>query len=488
MSKRRQDAQALWANLDGAHAVLLTGEASTVVTLNAAFIQDHITRQLTKVRIELSEPAKGAVHIVRLISIPQPTGPDRACGQCDTQPCRHHWSLIEAATTLPGKAGALVMAALNLNDTELVPDTDVPGSDIGETFIFTSNTRSWEPAKSALTPLALPFEPATTPPATPELAALVPDPGSLRGAVVNEAACQQITNLSWIGRTVFLLAGPPGTGKSASLAKIAADRKVPHLPITSPDQAKPFTIGLHNGATRLEHSLFVQAVQHPCVIVLEDLHRWEDRLDVLDELEPLLNPSATRFRAVYPVEGGTVDVPIHPEALIAVTTNRPSVAWAGKWLDRWHVVSVRELGTNALIQDAVHTGISVLDKRIVCGQINPADRASTITDITTFANLLTYTIALLNRDPMLSARYSWGTRAAREAMTRFVIGQSHNQIAVEVFAGKLLRDPTLALHTLSSVHTLRGWGTPLISALPFPDGLTDEQYTEAFPSYGGKLA
>ncbi|MCO1581649.1 AAA family ATPase [Crossiella sp. SN42] len=484
LNKRLTAARVLWQSMDELYADVLEGDNSLLITLHGQFVQDNISAQLTKVCIEVTRAA--GFHTVKIIEVAQPVGGSTYCAECQQRPCQHHRAVLEAGAKLAGAAGATLRVTAGLPDDDLVPAGELPSSSGGARRFFSVDKETWEEASPVLSTFSLPFQEVTEQLA-PELAGLVPDLASLAGAVTNDRACAQIANLSRFGRSVFLLAGPPGTAKSASLARIAAIRKVPYLTINSPEQAELFRVGLTGGATKLEHSLLVKAIQGPCVVEFVDLHHWMDRLEVLDALEPLLNPSATRLRAYYPIENGAIDVPIHPGALVAVTTNRPSADISEKWMSRWTAVPFGQPDVAALQADAVQAGTAMLDHLIGEGVVTAAERGAALSEIDQFAQLTVQAVAILNQDHVLAARHTWGTRSAREAVTRRVMGQQPNEIAAAVFAGKLLRDPSLALRALATVHNLQGWGQPKITDLPFRESLTAEQLKAAFPAHEGAL-
>ncbi|MBB4681787.1 AAA family ATPase [Crossiella cryophila] len=484
---RRRKAKALWRQLHDSSAWILDTTDTSVVELTASFTSPCTTAPDTTIRI-LIHHGQGELAKPEFALMYQPTGIGLYCAECPILPCAHHQALLEAGTQLDGQAGAAVREAVD-NIAEFTLGMGEPSAaDFADEhrLVFFPASMRWQKASSALVPIQVP---PLRPPArwSRELGERVPDPCSLTDAVTNEAVEQQLENLTALGRRVFLLAGPSGTGKSATLARIAANRGVPYLTINTPEQIELFRIGLEGGATVLHHSLLVEAIQHPCVIELVDLHRWADRMDVLDAIEPLLNPTAARLQAYYPITGGAIDVAIDPRVLIAGTTNRPSVDFGAKWLERWTVLPVTQLHRDCLARDAYQAGARVLQELVHRGLACASTLDTALEELEKFADLTARTACLLNRNQVLAARYSWGSRAVREAVERRAFGEPANEIAVAVFAGKLPRDPALALHALSLVHGLEGWGTPKVSHLPFSSLVSDQQLQAAFPEIGGTV-
>ncbi|GAA2833638.1 hypothetical protein GCM10010452_72370 [Crossiella cryophila] len=484
---RRRKAKALWLHLGDSSTRLIETDTAAKVELTATFADPQSKRD-TIVRVVVRH-SHGEPATAELVLMWQPSGISLYCdADCVIQPCKHHEALLEAGMQLDGAAGAAVREAMNNIDRFTL------SSGVSEEAEFTDEDRlifipvlmRWHPAAAALRPVQVPpLQPNAC--WSKELCERIPDTGSLARAVTNEAVEQQMENLTALERRVFLLSGPSGSGKSATLARIAARRGVPYLTVNSPEQVELFRVGLESGATVLHHSLLVQAVQQPCVIELVDLHRWADRMDVLDAIEPLLNPTATRLRAYYPITGGAIDVPLDPQALIGVTTNRPSFDFGAKWLERWTVLPVPQLSQNALAEDGFRAGSRVLHELVRRGLAPLDKKENALKELAAFANLVATTVCQLNNDQLLGSRHTWGTRTVREAVERRAFGDPPNEIAVGIFAGKLPRDPALALHALSLVHGHSGWGKPKVTQFPFGSLVSDQQLQAAFPEIGGKV-
>ncbi|MBP2477577.1 hypothetical protein JOF53_006449 [Crossiella equi] len=467
------------------HAVVLAGPSSTTVTIKATFIPRDTITGINRCAVEIAAE-HGGFPRVSFVVFTQDNGSTTPCWDCDTFPCQHHWSLLEAGLLLPGPLGRLADAVHRPGTQFKTISADYYAVLPGTAYRFQPVEETWSQITSVL-PIQEVELTRTNARFPDELLPHVPSVEDSRDAFSNPKAYHQIARLSQLhlDRQVFLLAGPPGTGKSACLRQIAADRCVPHLEISSPEQAELFRTGLRDGQTVLEHSLLVTAIQHPCVVEFVDLHRWEGRLDVLDALEGLLNPTSARLRAFLPIAGGAINVPVHPEALIALTTNRPTVDWGEKWLDRWSIISFGQPTNAELLDDLRGTGFRALQRLTEQDRLPENNVHAAGAEMLDFAGLLASTIDRLNLDPLLANRYCWGTRTGRDAMVRFVLGQPPAEIAIAVFAGKLLRYPALALHALALAHTVHGWGTPLIDALPFRSSLTSEQITAAFAAHQG---
>lgn len=487
----RHDALApLWRQLLGTSATIHTHHGRvTRVELGARYALDEITGASTGVRLTVA--STDPQPTVEFLVVTQTTnGPDY-CTACTARPCIHHDALLEAAAHLPGDAGKLVRATvIDGNAVSATPVNDLfPPLFVEDegVLVFQPETLRWVPLVPPLPPVTLSFRHALPDRWPDALAGHIPAVADLSYAITNPAVQGRIETLSALTRTVFLLLGAPGTGKSATLAGLAATRRVPYLPVHSPDQIELFRVGLADGATVLQHSPLAQAIQHPCVIELVDLHRWTDRLDALDAIEPLLNPTATRLTGHYPVTGGAIDLPIHRGLVVAATSNRPAIDFGEKWLERWTILPFGPPDRDTLHADLVETGLRWLTTLVTRGGIQCDHDPLTIEVLERFAGLVVDAITALNRDPMLAARHTWGTRAAREAIHLRLLGVPPNEIAAAVFAGKLPRDPGLALHALAVVHTIDGWGRPKLSALPFANLCSDEQIQAAFAELGGEI-
>ena len=475
-----------WQLLAGTSAKIHTHQATvTRVELGAQYVLNEVDGTTTGVRLRVAYD--NTRPVVQVMLVAQDGTTLGSCSTCTSVPCVHHNALLEAGAHLPGEAGKLVRnVLLDANTAYDLPDNDpLPPlfTDDDGVLVFQSDTTRWIPPVPPLPPVTLRFRHDLPHRWPDELAGHIPATADLRDAITNPAAQARIETFSALTRTVFLLLGAPGTGKSATLAHLAATRGVPYLPVNSPEQVELFRVGLADGATVLQHSPLVAAIQYPCVIELVDLHRWTDRLDVLDAIEPLLNPTATRLTAHYPVAGGAIDVPIHPGLVIAATSNRPTVDFGEKWLERWTVLPFTQPDHDTVQHDLVTTGHRWLSALSAAG----CTQACTDELLGRFVITVIEAIDILNRDPMLAARHTWGTRAAREAIQLRLLGVEPNEIAAAVFAGKLPRDPALALHALALVHTISGWGRPKVSALPFANLLTDEQVQAAFAELGGDV-
>lgn len=490
LKSRQQRVMKTWVNLEKSCATVdIRPGAVTTIELGAIFAVDTLATTTTGVRLRIRHGNSYTLPTIDAFVVEQVDGNPDYCASCGPVPCEHHDALLEAATKLDGEAGALVREAVSHSDVrKSTASAPVPATvDDDGYLIFLVTEQRWQQPDTALAPVSLLLDPVDGYAWSETLAVLIPDPTSLTGAVTSQSAQLDVENLTGLGRRVFLLAGPPGTGKSATLAHIAAERRVPYLTVNSPDQVELFRVGLSDGATVLHHSLLVEAVQHPCVVELVDLHRWMDRMDVLDAIEPLLNPSASRLQAYFPIENGAIDIPIHTDAVIAATTNRPSFDFGEKWLERWTVLPFGQLDRNVMVADAIRVGAAHLDTLVKKGVIPPHQHDDAHAEMVAFANLAVDAVIALNSDPLLSSRHSWGSRSIREAVERRVLGQAPNEIAAAVFAGKLPRDPALALHALSRIHTVKGWGRPKVSRLAFGTALTAEQLTAAFAETGGDV-
>ncbi|MBP2471146.1 DNA polymerase III delta prime subunit [Crossiella equi] len=486
---RVQKSRSMWTNLANSSAKVTNDNGITTVDLAAHFTDDSGDRN-TYVGLRIRDGGLDERPAALLLYLKQPGGKMASCDICTARLCDHHEVLLQAASTLEGATSDIVKAVLaNLPEFSTFTQRDHPLDFVDEDrLVFDPAAEKWERAVVALRPVRAERTVLHNYHWPEQLAERIPEPARLTGAVTDCSILQQLENLSTLRRRVFLLAGPPGTGKSATLARFAAERGVPHLTVNCPDQIELFRVGLEGGATVLQHSLLAEAVQHPCVVELVDLHRWTDRLDVLDAIEPLLNPTATRLQAYFPVTAGAIDVPIHRQAVIAATTNRPSIDFGAKWLDRMTLLPVGQLDTELLAADAFADGSRGLAELANRDLVQPERLAAATDELEKFAQLVSRTAAMLNRDPMLGLRHSWGTRAVREAVERRALGQPVGEIAVVVFAGKLLRDPALALYALSQVHGLCGWGKPALGSLPFGAAVTDEQLQEYFPELGGQVS
>ena len=475
-----------WQLLTGTTAKTHT-HAGTVtrVELGAVYVLDEIAGTTPGVRLDVGYD--NTQPVVDLKVVAQASGGSDSCVICASVPCVHHDALLEAGAHLPGDAGKLVRnVLLDANTTYNRPtNTPLPAlfPEDEDGLFFHPDTTSWKPLDPVLPVITLRAQHPLPPRWPDDLAAHIPATEDLGDAIINPAVEARIETFSALTRTVFLLLGAPGTGKSATLAHLAATRRVPYLPVHSPEQIELFRVGLTNGATVLQHSPLVAAIQHPCVIELVDLHRWTDRLDMLDAIEPLLNPTATRLTAHYPVTGGAIDVPIHPGLVVAATSNRPTVDFGEKWLERFTVLPFTQPDHDTVQHDLVTTGHRWLSTLSAAGCI----QSCTDELLGRFAITVIEALDILNRDPMLATRHTWGTRAGHEAIRLRLLGVQPNEIAAAVFAGKLPRDPALALHALALVHTISGWGRPKVSALPFANLLTDEQIQAAFAELGGDV-